>query len=295
MTQSELEYCFCTLATGPRYRPLALLLAKDIEKYAPKAFLIIYTDNPNEFDKQSNIIAFQHKPQGVKLYHDKRFAIAKALSMYNSCIFIDADMRILAPVPEEMEWLKMPGISARACDVLSKKYVGIFNGTDNSTRFIQEFKINSKAAQKLDINFLVDDDVKSIYEYLFTVTKDSGKEVDFLNYWDKIAPYFELNGMYDREGCAIGLAAAKAGLVIRWSNMPGISFFKDRTEKIRIEKGESKFEDVAVYFEQQKMFEHPKRTLVKEVIHKLKKVYEYSSRFFILRLKTLRDFNFYYR
>jgi len=41
MTQAEPEFCFCSLALGQKYRSLALLLAKDIEKYSPHTSFIV--------------------------------------------------------------------------------------------------------------------------------------------------------------------------------------------------------------------------------------------------------------
>nr|WP_293093753.1 hypothetical protein [Okeania sp. SIO2F4] len=37
------EYCFATLAVGKEYQQLALLLAKNIEIYAPETKLVILT------------------------------------------------------------------------------------------------------------------------------------------------------------------------------------------------------------------------------------------------------------
>ncbi len=46
MTQSTPDFCFCTLAIGTRYRQHALLLAEDLEQYAPKPPFIVLTDKP---------------------------------------------------------------------------------------------------------------------------------------------------------------------------------------------------------------------------------------------------------
>ncbi|MHC5732957.1 MAG: hypothetical protein ACYTXY_54765, partial [Nostoc sp.] len=80
-------------------------------------------------------------------------------------------------------------------------------------------------------------DISFVHEYLFSVTKDSGKEIEFLQQWDMLANYFELNGIYEGEGSAIGLAAYKAGLAVRWSEMEGISFFNNKIELVKISKG----------------------------------------------------------
>ncbi|WP_375467144.1 hypothetical protein, partial [uncultured Nostoc sp.] len=210
---SQQEFCFCTLALGKVYRTLAGFLAKDLELYSPNTAFIILTDHPQEFSKYPQALAFQHQQQGVKCYHDKRFAIAKALSLFNSCIFIDSDMRILAPVPEDIEWLLEPGISARACMDMPKKFAKAL-GTTNK-KFSREIEVIKKAAQFFNLEPEWEN-VTFVHEYLFSVTKSTGKEIDFLETWSILAKYFELNGVYEGEGNAIGLAAYKAGLPVRW-------------------------------------------------------------------------------
>lgn len=293
MTQAEPKFCFCTLALGTKYRGLALLLAKDIEKYSPHTSFIVLTDHPHDFSEQSNVLAFKHRQQGVKSYHDKRFVIEKSLSLFNSCIFIDADMRILAPIPQELTWLQLPGITARACEDMPKKYAKVLAGTANA-KVCKEFQLTHKAAKKLNLQ-LESEEVKFVYEYLFAVTKDSGREIEFLRQWGKIALYYELNGVYDAEGNAIGLAAAKAGLPVRWSAMEGITFFKDRTEFIKIQKGQSKMEEMSVYFEQQQMLEHPNRSFFERVVEKIVQNINFSYKVLNLRIQTLKNFDFYYR
>lgn len=293
MNSQAAKFCFCTLAFGKNYRNLALLLAKDLEKYSPDTPFIVLTDAPREFSRQPNILAFKHQQQSVKLYHDKRFAIAKALSLFNSCIFLDADMRILAPVPQDMQWIQAPGISARGCEIMPKKYAKVFAGVADG-KLLKQFQVTKNLAKKLNIK-LDDANVNFVYEYLFAITKDGGKEIEFLNQWDTIAAYYELNGLYDGEGNAIGIAAAKAGLPVRWCAMDGIKFFKDRTELIKIQRGQSDMQDMKIYFEQQRKLEYPQHSLMKKVIIKIRKQMYYLYYLLRLRIVTLRNFEFYYR
>ncbi len=292
MNQAQSKFCFCTLAFGKRYRSLALLLAKDIEKYSPGTSFIILTDKPSDFVEKSNIKAFKHQATSVKFYHDKRFAVAKALSMFNSCIFIDADMRILAPVPSDMTWLQEPGIKARSCDIMPIKYNNITDGTANK-KLCREYRITKKAAQKLNVD--VDwEKIKFVHEYLFSVTKDSGKETEFIKQWGILAPYYELNGVYDGEGNAVGLAAAKAGINISWNQMDGLSFFKEQTMVVRLKKGQVKMEDVAIYFEEQRKIEYSERSLVEKIVVKFMKAIRALYTLTNLRLKTIFNPIFYY-
>ncbi|MEH2123003.1 hypothetical protein [Nostoc sp.] len=266
---SQQQFCFCTLALGKVYRTLAGLLAKDLKLYSPNTAFIILTDYPQDFSNSSQILAFQHQQQGVKCYHDKRFAIVKALSLFNSCIFIDADMRILAPVPEDMEWLLEPGISARACMDMPKKFAKAL-GTTNK-KFTREIEVIKKAAQFLNLEPECEN-VMFVHEYLFSVTKSTGKEIEFLETWAILAKYFELNGVYEVEGNAIGLAAYKAGLPVRWSQMSGISFFNNKTELIKIQKGESNMDEMLTYFEEHRIIAYPKHSIFWKIVFKISKV-----------------------
>jgi hypothetical protein len=281
MTKKESQFCFCTLALGKKYRALAFLLAKDIEKYSPHTPLIVLTDRLQEFSHFPQVLAFKHQQQGVKCFHDKRFAITKALSLSNSCIFLDADMRIVASVPENMEWLKLPGITARACVNMPQKFAKV-SLKNADKKLIKELQVVKKAAQNLNI----DTEWEKIYflhEYLFAVTKDAGKEVKFLQEWDRLANYFELNGVYAGEGNAIGLAAFKAGLQVRWSEMPGISFFNNKIELVRIQKGQSCMEEMSRYFEEHRKILHPPQSKLEKGLNKLVQVMIHFYR--VMKLK----------
>ena len=280
---SQQQFCFCTLALGKVYRGLASLLAKDLELYSPNTAFIVLTDNPQEFSKYPQVLAFQHQQQGVKCYHDKRFAIAKALSLFNSCIFIDSDMRILAPVPEYIEWLLEPGISARACMDMPKKFAKALTKTDKY--FSREIEVIKKAAQFLNLDPECEN-VTFVHEYLFSVTKSTGKEIEFLETWETLAKYFELNGVYEGEGNAIGLAAYKAGLPVRWSEMSGISFFNNKTELIKIQKGQSNMDEMLTYFQEHGKLAHPKRSILEKIVFKLSKAIMHVYRAIKYRVVT---------
>ncbi|MEH1783154.1 hypothetical protein [Nostoc sp.] len=285
MIQSEKNFCFCTLALGKKYIALACLLAKDIEIHSPNTYLIVLTDDPEEFSRYSQVLAFKHQQQGVKCYHDKRFAIAKSLSLFNSCIFIDSDMRILASVPEDMQWLLTPGISARACMDMPKKFAKVLAGTANS-KLVREFAVVQDATKMLNLEASWKD-INFVHEYLFSVTKDSGKEIEFLNQWEVLANYFELNGIYEGEGNAIGLAAYKAGLTVRWSEMEGISFFNNKIEIVKINKGQSNRDEISKYFEEHDKILYPKRSFLGKAIDKLGKAITHFYR--KIRFKIVRS------
>ncbi|ACB51619.1 hypothetical protein cce_2269 [Crocosphaera subtropica ATCC 51142] len=271
--------CFGTLALGENYRSLAKLLSKDIEQYSPSTPMVILTDKPQEFSDFSNVLAFKHKQQSVGCYHDKRCVIAKGLSLFDACIFLDADIRILAPIEQTLEW--SPGITAHIV------WTNILKHNKNQ----YQLNLLSKMAQKLTLNL---EEISFVHEAIFVVAKDSGKELDFLNQWDKIAPYFELNGFYRGEGHTIGLAAAKAGLNIKRESLETLNFFKDKLEIQKIKRGQTSSEQIEEILNIQKQNEYPYETLDKKVLKKLNKILNRIYCTIILRYKTIKNFKFYY-
>ena len=294
MSQEEKEFCFCTLALGKRYRSHALLLAQDIEKHSPGTKLVILTDKPQEFSKYSHILAFSHQQQSIGCYHDKRFVIAQALLLFNTCIFVDVDIRILDKVASNLKYLR--GVTARSCTSIVKHnqaYIGSVNDLHKPKR-IRDLEIINKLAQKLDLN-LEDNSIQFVMEMLFVVTRQDGCEIEFLKHWETIALYCELNGFYGAEGYAIGLAAAKAGLPVQWDAMEGIVYFKDWVERQKIKKGQANPDETLIYFQQHEAIEYRKNSIFQKLVRKLDKIMGYYYRSLCLRLTALSNFNFYYR
>lgn len=293
MNLEQKEFCICTYVGGNTYRDLAKNLIADLAKYAPEIPFIIYTDKPQDFENYSNVLAFAHKRQGVWYYHERRFAIQKALSMFKSCMYIDSDVRICAPIPER-EWL--PGITARSCTGMTKHFQERINKTNPpSEAAMKKFELYKKMAKKLDVD-IEKEKVTWVNEFLFVVTRDSGKEEEFLKNWEKIAMYAEVNGLHKHPAYAIGLAATKANLEIRHDVMEGVEFFDDRIEKIRISKGEASSKDKLEYFETQNKIENPRNSIGKKIFKKVNKSVEYLYHSMRLKLTTmLSDYNFYYR
>ena len=278
--QHTAGFCFCTLALGENYCNLALELAKDLEEYSPNTYLVILTDKPQHFHKQTNILAFKHQQQSIGCYHDKRFAIAKALSLFNSCIFVDADMRILAAIPNDLSW--QPGVTAKI----------VWHNIVKHNKNQVEIDILKKVARKYNLNL---EDISFVHECLFVVTRDEGREIDFLETWERIAAYCELNKFYRGEGHTIGLAAAKAGLQIRSDPMEEISFFKDKLELQKIKQGEAEVKKNYIYFEIQQKLEYPQISIFKRAINKIRKMIMHFYRSWRLKILSLKDINFYYR
>ncbi|MBD1868563.1 hypothetical protein H6F88_29625 [Oculatella sp. FACHB-28] len=280
MVKSEVkDICFGTLALGQKYRSLALDLAADIQQYSPGTTFVVLTDKPSDFAHCSHVLAIKHQQQGVYPYHDKRFVIAEAIARFETCIFIDADMRILGQVPDEINWCS--GITARSGS-------GIIKHNQEKKR---DFEVIAKVAEKLELNL---ENVKFVHEFLFTVKSSAGREIEFLKHWDAIAAFFELNGVYLGEGNAIGLAAAKAELSVQFDSEDRFPFFKDRIEKIRISKGQADPTEKLAYFDRQKALEHPKLSKSEKRVLFVRRNLEKVYRLLRLRLTTLENFKFYY-
>jgi hypothetical protein len=281
----ETNFCFCTLALGKEYCDLALLLAEDIALYAPGIPFVILTDRPSYFRNKHHILVFKHSQKSVGCYQDKLYVISQALSLFNSCIFMDADMRILKKFPE-FQWL--PGITARSCANIAKHFA---TEVKNVIKSKNDYSVIKKTADTLNLN-LAKDDIQFVNEFLFVVTRDKGKEIEFLQLWERLGRYFELNGMYDGEGHTIGLAAAKVGFPIRHDVMENFDFFKDKIEQIRINKGQSDPNQSHLYFEKREEISRNNRTFVKRVIRKITKKALLYYRLMLLKVVTMKGLQF---
>jgi hypothetical protein len=294
MIQSELNFCFCTLAFGNIYRALAKELVQDLEKHAPGIPVVLFTDKPRDFKAYKNVLVFNHQRRGILLFHERRFAIAKALSMANSCIYLDADVRICAPVPKDMKWL--PGLTARSCTSMNKRFQKrLAEGDSPRPDVVKILQVYKKMAEKIGID-PEDDRTIWINEFLFVVTKDSGRELEFLDHWGRLALYAELNGMHKHPAYAIGLAAVKVGFPIHYDVMEGLDFFDDRIEKVRIKNGQSDPAAKQKYFETQEKIEQRYCSLPYRAIDKITR--PLRRRYHTTRLQAttlLTDFDFYHR
>jgi hypothetical protein len=279
------SFCFCTLALGKEYRELALLLAGDIANYAPNLPFVVLTDHPYDFHTYPHILAFKHHQKTIGCYQDKVYVIEKALTLFNSCMFMDADMRILSPFPV-YQW--QPGITARSCASITKHFA---TQIKNSSIGNKEYKVVKSAAQELDLN-LKNEEIKFVHEFLFVVARESGKELRFLQLWKKIGQYFESKGMYSGEGHTIGLAAAKVGLPIRHDVMAEFDFFKDKVERVRIQQGQADPDKTLSYFEIRQEICSPNRSVLHRAIKKLNKQISFLYRSIDLKIKTLGGISF---
>ncbi|BCL37273.1 hypothetical protein [Nostoc sp. MS1] len=249
------------------------MLADDIQKHSHNTQFIILTDKPAEFKQYSHVQAFYHRLQSVKGYHDKRFVLQKALELYDTCIFLDSDVRILSTVSADMEFL--PGITARAgCNILKH------NNSDQLKQ--KKLPLFLELSQKLSIDL---ENTGWLHEFMFTLKKDHGKEIEFLKLWGEISKVFELQGIYNGEGSIIGLASAASGLTIRYDSHDRFLFFKDIIEKVRIQKCQSQANEKQHLFDIHRSIEYPQRSVWEKGTDKLIKKTVFMYR--LLRLKFI--------
>lgn len=249
------EFCFCTLALGAKYRSFTQQLAQDLENFCPGTLLLVFTDKPEDFGENKNIVAYRYYQQGILFcYHDRRLVIAKALSKFPLAIHIDADTRVKQPINDVRFF---PGIIGRKENLIEHL-------ERHSPERIPAIK---KVAYKLEIPL---ESVSYVGESLFVVGTDSGKEEEFVKYWGLIGRYLELQGIHGGDGNAIGLAAKKVEWEIdsnTWINLRASTSHLDAAFKPSPETWWQKY--------QRKL--------------------GYHYRLNAARLSALQNFDFYYR
>ncbi len=275
--QTSSNACFCTLAVGNRYRRHAAMLASDLQIHAPTMPLLILTNRVSAFRHFPNVIAIAHRLQSVKGYHDKLFVIEQALSRFEVCTFLDSDMRILGPVPPDLNWA--PGLTARhGCNILKH---------NTTPRVRAALPVIQEVASRLNLNLMT---VSWLHEFMFTVRRQSGAELAFLEAWSALSHHFELRGIHDGEGNVMGLAAAIAGLSMQFDRHDRFPIFKDNIERERIKQGISLPDHAAVYFDAHRAIEYQQRMILEKAVRKFGQ--SAARRYRAIRLKlwmTRRD------
>jgi glycosyltransferase involved in cell wall biosynthesis len=286
--KSSQDYCFCTLAIGKGYRDFAMDLINDLKVYAPRKKIVILSDRISDFKSIESVLAFQYKPESVYFYFEKAAAIKKALELYEHCIFIDSDIRIISPVPEAIIFGN--GIKAYSCFSLINLYEKGFHGDKSDLKKSQQWQLIEKASQLIDARI---EDSKFIWEYCFYVSRHS-KIFDMLNTWQKLGNLYELSGRIGGEGEALGLAASKYKIPVDYDHDKEISFFKYRVELWKISQKKSSYEAMEKYFLRYKQLKYPEKPLLRKALDKVFSRIAIFNRKTVLRIKALRDSSFYY-
>ena len=250
------DYIFCTIALGARYHSLAHRMAENLAEKSPGHGLVILTDRPDSFANLGNVVVQPFKQQGVlHCYHDKRFALKTALTLANTAIMVDVDACFDVKIPD-LVW--QPGVEGLTEDLV-----------EHVSQYTPERLPHLNAiAEKLGVDI-----TNTIWlgEALFTVTRDRGKEHEFLDVWNQIARYLQLRGIHAGEGLAIGLAAAKVG----W----------------RPQQSDAWQQIAAIW----KHFDASQQKKVVTRRQQLQRRLAYHYRLNLERVKALQDFSFYYR
>ncbi len=280
-------FCFCTLAIGDRYRIHAQILAQDIQDHMPNRPFLILTDRPEAFKQFPHVLAFKHQIQSIKGYHDKRFVLEKALSQFESCLFLDSDVRVLGPMMDvdadsqnaQRPW--NPGITARAG-----------TGLANHMKNMNDPKILNvihQVAKTLEIDLQT---VQWLHEFMFAMTREDGLEQEFFELWQTLSYLFESQGIYGGESFSIGLAAAKVGMNFDFMRDDMFPFFKDNIEWVRVKNGQSNLQDKQPYFDSHAAIEHPRRSTLWKIRNKLTQKAVFYFRLIRLQMWMRQDPHF---
>ncbi|MGK7957778.1 MAG: hypothetical protein AB4063_21385 [Crocosphaera sp.] len=208
MTSDSKNFCFATLAIRKAYRDFAKRLADSIAEFSPETKLIVGTDNPKDFKDVTNVIAFKHRQQSPLFpYNDKRWVVAKALQDFSTLVYIDADAQLINDFPNNITW--PPGMvvnhdTQRNFAQVIKKFCP------------QDLPLLTKAAQKIGLKSSLEE-IKFPSQSYYILTKDQGKEQDFVKNWDLLARYLAVHSCSNvSDGYPIGLAMASVG----WNPLP---------------------------------------------------------------------------
>lgn len=203
MTSGSKNFCFATLAIRKTYRDFAKRLANSIAEFSPGTKLIVGTDNPRDFNDVTNVIAFKHRQQSPLFpYNDKRWVVKKALENFSTLVYIDADAQLVNHFPNNVTW--PPGIvvnhdTQRNFAEVIKKFCP------------QDLPLFTKAAQKIGLKASLEA-IKFPSQSYYVLTKDQGKEKDFVKNWDLLARYLTVHSCSNvSDGYPIGLAMASVG------------------------------------------------------------------------------------
>lgn len=196
------DFCFATLALGKPYRDMALLLAGDLEKYAPGKLLVVATDAPGDFSACANVKAYPHQRTGLfRCINDKRFAIEHALAGHaDTAVFLDADTRITKNLPREIDF--------------NSKISAIW--TPDFAEHTAKWMLPKASQGVLDACRSMGVDPASIlfvWDNLFAVSRDSGRERIFIKVWGHLTQFFDFQGISVTDGYCMSIAAAVAGWI----------------------------------------------------------------------------------
>ncbi len=283
MSQSTNKACFATLALGPQHIFHARQLAMDLEFFAPAHSLLVLSDQPHAFDKHPNVRALRHQQQSVfRCFHDKRFLIDASLHHAGTCIVIDSNVRILAPIAADAFEDLEPGISAAHLYSIESKWRSDENNREHASKKEQASLSREKhiVGKALRVIGTTPNEARFPQEYLYAIKgSDKATQVrEWLGAWSNLAHYFDFHRLPWSEGFGIGLAAAATAMPVECVRiLPDSAYYKERTHLFNLKTFRN-----PVSREQERC--HAQQTLLKESFD--------SQRFSFLqtRIKQLNRF-----
>ena len=216
------DYCFCALALGEMYCELAIQLANDLAQHSPSTPFLVLTDLPEKFVGIENTIVVKHRKKSVEGYNDKLCVVNKALALFDTCILLDADMRILKAIILGKDVFE-PGIKSYELKSWQAIVDGALSGGPARWKS-KALRIMRILRKKLDLKQDAKD-IPFVVEFLFAVTKFEKVDI-FLNKWNELAELCETNRQFRHEGFSIGLAALLTESPISQNNFSGLKFFE---------------------------------------------------------------------
>lgn len=227
------HYCFCTLALGEGYALLALQLAGDIARFAPGASLFVLSDHSHLLAGTANVVVRPHVRRSALGYNDKLCVVAQALREFDTCIFLDADVRILQPVHLEPTVFE-PGL--HACRPLTWAIVRDRHSSGVPAHWKREF-LRMQVALRRDLKLQVpDEQVPHVQEQVFAVSRGE-QTTRFLRLWNDVAARCERKGFFRWEGLTIGVAALLSGMPVVEEAFLGLRFFEPVQSLQDVERG----------------------------------------------------------
>lgn len=222
------NYIFTTLAIGNDANKKAFYLAKDLKYFDQK--ILIVTDHPKEFESCSNVIIHEFKPDRFS-YNQKIICFEEGFKIADAVVCIDSDCRILYKTYKNtmsrLSLLIPPGFHPSwDWGLVTRPSSNFFNSKDISDRVSGYGELALNLCKELNIGI---DKAYHFQEGIVIVSKEEGKEKEFLKTWSHLADKldeFELNNNATRigagEGNLIGLALVKSGMTKHSSEVSNI-------------------------------------------------------------------------
>jgi GR25 family glycosyltransferase involved in LPS biosynthesis len=218
------NYIFATLAYGDNYNNHAIKLCLDLDYFKQK--IIVVTNQPYKYKNIKNVIIVNYPKKNFS-YNDKIICFEEGFKIEDAVVYLDADSRIfykdyketyanfLRVIPKGFHpsWNWGP---------VNRKDGGFFCSKDMPNRVPGYGELALKISQNLQI------DIEKAYHYqegFLIISKERGKENDFLNVWKKLAKDLDEYEIIVRsekigagEGNIIGLSLVKSNLTINTSD-----------------------------------------------------------------------------